>query len=118
MAKEKVFIVVSHKHSLKPGTKDQWETSEQVEFVSQLRNKHTTMSTAVADYLNKKMLSGTRYGITDYEKFIEYVRKKYAKQMDELDKMYGNEQASVEVPETPVFVDGFGNVRAKTVFDV
>jgi hypothetical protein len=118
MAKEKVFIVVTHKHSLKKGTKDQWETAEQVEFVNQLRNRHTSMSTAVADYINKKMLSGTRYGITDYEAFIEYIRKKYPKQMAELDAMYGQNQAVEEKVETPVFVDQFGNVRAKTVFDV
>jgi len=118
MAKEKVFIVISHKHSLKPGTKE-WETAEQVEFVNQLRNRHTSMSTAVADYLNKKMLSGTRDGITDYDNFIEYVRKKYPKQMAELDAMYGQQQVKEEVvEETPVFVDSFGNVRAKTVFDV
>jgi hypothetical protein len=75
----------------------------------------------VADYINKKIFSGTRYGITDYEKFIEYVRKKYPKQMTELDAMYSVQQ-EVEVEEivkdTPVFVDQFGNVRAKTVFDV
>lgn len=118
MAKENVFIVVSHKHSLKKGTKDQWETSETVEFVNQLRNRHTSTSTAIGDYLNKKMISGTRYGMTDYDKFEDYIRTKYPKQMKELDEVYRKNRQEEEVIETPVFVDSFGNVRAKTVFDV
>lgn len=118
MTQEKVFIVLSHKHSLKKGTKD-WETTEQVEFVNQLRNKHTSMSTAVADYINKQVLTGSRYGITDYNKFIEYVEKKYPKQLAELDKKYKEFQIrDVNTENSSIISDSFGNIRQKTVFDI
>ena len=124
MSKEKVFIVVSHKNSLKPklrvrtGTSDDWEITETVEFVNQIRNRHTSMSSAIGDYINRKMVTGARYGITDYDKFEDYVRSKYSKQMAELDAAYGKTQVvEEEVPSPEVFVDTFGNVRAKTVFD-
>ena len=122
MSKEKVFIILSHKNSLKrdpktgKGMADQWEVSETVEFVNQVRNKHTSTASAIGDYLNKKMILGSRYGVTDYDKFEEYVRKKYPKQMAELDAAYRAQQVVEESPE--VFVDQFGNVRARTVFDV
>ena len=123
MAKEKVFIVATHKHSLKVNPKtgkaiaDQWETHEIIEFVDQLRKRHYSYSSAIGDYINRKMISGTKYGITDYDKFEEYIRTKYKDQMAELDQAY---RAQVVEPEntTPVFVDQFGNVRAKTVFDL
>jgi hypothetical protein len=55
--------------------------------------------------------------VTEYEKFEEYIRTKYKKQMDELDTAYRDQQ--VAPPESPeVFIDSFGNVRQKTVFDV
>ena len=115
MSKEKVFIVLSHKHSLKRGTKDEWEVTETVEFVNQLRNKHTTMSTAIGDYINQKMLSGSRFGMGDYEKFDTYIRNKYAKQLNELDKAYGRLQAVA--PVSDLISDEFGNLRPRTVFD-
>jgi hypothetical protein len=115
MSKEKVFIVLSHKHSLKKGTSDEWEVTETVEFVNQLRNKHTTMSTAIGDYVNQKMLSGSRVGMGEYEKFDTYIRKKYAKQLDELDKAYGRLQAPA--PVSALITDEFGNLRLRTVFD-
>lgn len=116
MKKEKVFIVISHKHNLKPRTKDEWEVSEAIEFVSQLRNRHITMSSAVGDYINRTMVSGARSGMTDYEKFETYVRSKYEKQMTELDNAYGKDRKSA--PEvSPVITDEFGNTRAPTVFD-
>lgn len=121
MSKEKVFIVMTHKHSLKRGTKNDWEVTEVVEFVNQLRNKHTTMSSAIGDYLNKKMVTGARMGMNDYDKFETYVRTKYEKQMSELDAAYGNLREPEAVEPAPeekeVYVDAFGNVRAKTVFD-
>jgi len=124
MKKEKVFIVISHKNSLKPelrvrtGTADDWEITETVEFVNQIRNRHTSMSSAIGDYINRKMITGARYDITDYEKFEGYVRSKYPKQMAELDAAYNSTRPAEEVIESPeVFVDPFGNVRAKTVFD-
>lgn len=117
MAKEKVFIILSHKNSLKKGSTTEWEVQETVEFVNQIRNRHISTSSAIADYLNRKMISGARYGMDDYDKFEEYVRNKYAKQMNELDSAYREQR--VEEPSSPeVFVDQFGNVRAKTVFDV
>jgi hypothetical protein len=124
MKKEKVFIVVSHKNSLKPklrvrtGTADDWEITETVEFVNQIRNRHTSMSSAIGDYINRKMITGARYDITDYEKFEGYVRSKYPKQMAELDAAYNTDRPVIEEKASPeVFVDPFGNVRAKTVFD-
>lgn len=126
MAKEKVYIVASHKHSLKINPKTgkavegDWETTEVIEFVNQLRDKHYSYSSAIGDYLNRKMITGTRYGITDYDKFEDYVRTKYKEQMAQLDAAYRPPVPAVEeaVNETPVFVDQFGNVRAKTVFDL
>lgn len=120
MAKEKVFIVVSHKHSLKnpklrTESPDNWQVTETVEFVNQLRNKHTSMSSAIGDYVNRKMITGASNGITDYEKFEEYIRKQYPKEMASLDAAYKKEQVVVESPE--VFADQFGNIRQKTVFD-
>ena len=117
MSKEKVFIVLSHKHNLKKGTKDEWEVTETVEFVNQLRNKHTTMSSAIGDYLNRKMLSGSRVGMGDYEKFEEYIRKKYPKQLGELDAAYREKQVVVEQPVSDLITDQFGNLRPRTVFD-
>lgn len=115
MAKEKVFIVLSHIHSLKKGTKDQWEVTETVEFVNQLRSKHISSSSAIGDFVNKTMLRGERVGMGEYENFDHYVRKKYPRQMSDLDAAYGHLQAPE--PE-PAFVDQFGNQRAKTVFDL
>jgi hypothetical protein len=62
------------------------------------------------------MISGSRYGMDDYEKFETYIRTKYSKQMNELDTAYRAEQI-IEEPSQEVFADEFGNVRAKTVFD-
>lgn len=124
MSKEKVFIVVTHLNSPKkgshPGHADkkeiQWEVSEHVEFVNQVRKKHISTASAIGDYINRKMVIGSRHGVTEYEKFEEYIRTKYKKQMDELDSAYDAER--VKLPESPeVFVDSFGNVRQKTVFD-
>jgi len=124
MKKEKIFIVISHKNSLKPklrvrtGTADDWEITETVEFVNQIRNRHTSMSSAIGDYVNRKMITGARFDITDYNKFENYVRSKYPKQMAELDAAYNSTRPAEEVVESPeVFVDPFGNVRTKTVFD-
>lgn len=119
-----VYIVLSHKHSLRQdpktgkGLKDQWEVSETVEFVNQLKNKHSMTSSAVGDYINRKMLSGSRVGMGDYDQFEGYVRKKYAKQMAELDARYRTEQVPASSKDSNTITDAFGNVREKTVFDV
>lgn len=116
MSKEKVFIVLSHKHSLKKKSKTEWEVAETVEFVNNLRNRHITMSSAIGDYLNRNMLSGSRYGMSEYSKFEQYVRTKYAKQMDELDTAYSANRVPEPV-EAVLIEDQFGEMRAKTVFD-
>ena len=123
MIKEKVFIVVSHKHTPKAGSKPsnkqrqvEWEVAESVEFVNQLRNRHLTTSSAVGDYINKKMITGARHGMGEYDKFERYIRTKYEKQMAELDAAYRSQQVVTE-PEQEVFSDEFGNIRARTVFD-
>lgn len=127
MSREKVFIVLSHKHSLKKGShtgsasaaKNEWEVTETVEFVNQLRNRHITTSSAIGDYLGRKMLSGGRHGMTDYDKFETYIRSKYAKQLAELDAAYRSQVVDLTPDEVgpEVFADQFGNVRARTVFD-
>jgi hypothetical protein len=117
--KEKVYIVLSHKHSLRKGSRTEWEVSESVEFVNQLRNKHLSMSSAIGDYLERKMLTGERKGMGDYAKFEEYVNKKYPKQLAELEEAYSS--LRVPAPPEPVvttITDKFGNVREPTVFDV
>lgn len=119
MAKEKVFIVLSHIHRLKKGSKTEWETQETVEFVNNLRKRHNDMSTAIGDYLNKKIITGTRFGISTYEEFETYVRNKYPKQMAQLDAAYRPvEQTEITDSGDALFVDQHGNLRAKTVFDV
>ncbi len=114
MSKENVFIVISHVHSLKPGSNNVWETAERVEFVNQLRKKHVVSSTMIADYTRKKIVSGARYGIDNYNALIEYVGKKYPKQLAELNALYGVETTTT----ASEFTDSFGNTRSKTVFDV
>ena len=123
MKKETVYIVLLHKLVLKTpgkkGIKPVWDISEKVEFVSQLRTRHHTESSAIADYTNRKLLTGSRLKMTSFDQFDEYVRKKYEKEMNELDRAYGNLQVTepIVVNDTEVFADEFGNVRARTIFD-
>ncbi len=124
MSKEKVFIVLMHKNNIKAGHRTgaadskqaEWEVEERVEFVNQVRNKHIQSGSAIGNYLERKMVTGARFGMDDYAKFEEYVRSKYPEQMKQLDAVYRAEQVADESPE--VFVDSFGNVRTRTVFDV
>jgi hypothetical protein len=120
MSKEKVFIVLSHKNSLKKGSVTEWEVTETVEFVNQLRRRHNTTASAIGDYLNETMISGTRFGMTEYSKFEEYVRGKYKEQFAQLDAAYKPyvEPEVTEEDTTEVVSDQFGNIRARTVFDV
>ena len=114
MAKEQVYIVLSHKHSLKKGSRTEWELVEHVEFVNQLRNRHLSTSSAIGDYLKRTMQSGGRVGMDDYDKFEDYIRTKYAKELAELDSAYG----AIQVVRKPITItDSFGNVREPTVFD-
>jgi hypothetical protein len=117
MSKEKVFIVLSHKHSLGNRITGDWQVNETIEFVSQLRNRHYTMSTVIVDYLNRKLITGKRAGFDTYEKFDEYARKKYPKQMTELDNAYGSMVVPVEESNEALVTDEFGTVRPATVFD-
>lgn len=118
MSKEKVFVVLSHKNSLRKGSKTEWEVSETVEFVNQLRKKHLTTSSAIGDYLNRQMITGSRFGLSEYNKFEEYLRTKYDKQLSELDSMYGKNQIEAKIDNSAeIFSDEFGNIRSKTVFD-
>jgi len=128
MKAEKVFIVLSHKNQAAQGSHPgrgkngnvKWEVAEQVEFVNKIKDRHITMGSAIGDYINRKMIKGERHGMADYDVFEGYVRKKYEKQMLELDEAYNNDRIAVEEVE-PVkqpFVDQFGNEREKTVFDL
>jgi hypothetical protein len=123
MRKEKVYIVASHKHILKKDPRTgrtlvgQWEVSEVVEFVNQLRDKHKTSATAIGDYINRTMLTGERHGMGDYSTFENYIRSKYAKQLEELDVAYGQARIVEPVVEDTI-TDEHGNTRSKTVFDV
>jgi len=113
MSKEKVFIVLSHKNSLKKGSKTEWELTETIEFVNQLRKKHTSMSSAIGDYLNKKMITGARIGMGEYDTFDKYIRSKYEEQLLKLDAVYKSTNKSPRQ-----ITDSFGNTRPVTVFDV
>ena len=81
LIKEKIFIVISHKNSLKKGSQTEWEVAEFVEFVNQLRNRHYSSSSAIGDYINRKMITGTRFGITEYENlkimFVPNIKNKW-----------------------------------------
>lgn len=122
MSKEKVFIVLIHKNSLKvptqKGQEPQWEVEERVEFVNQLRKKHLDYNIAIADYMNRKMVAGTRYGMNDYDKFEQYIRNKYPEQLKQLDTLYREQQIVVEDTGPELFMDRQGNLRPRTVFDV
>ena len=61
-------------------------------------------------------MSKQNYVSDDYEKFEEYIRTKYGKEMADLDSIYRSLQTK-EVDTTEVFSDAFGNIRARTVFD-
>jgi len=125
MKKEKVFIVISHKHQLKPKSNNEWQVAESVEFVSELRRKHYEMSSAIGDYINRKMITGARFEMTDYSAFESYVRNKYKKEMSELDSMYDKDRAPIDqttdlidqTQQEDMIVDQFGNTRQRTVFD-
>jgi hypothetical protein len=125
MKKEKVFIVITHKNQLRKGShpgklnKDnlQWEVVENIEFVSNLKDRHLSMSSAIGDYINRKMLTGERHGMGNYSIFEGYIRKKYEAQMKELDAMYENDRVEEEILPIMI-VDNFGNKREKTVFDL
>lgn len=116
MSKEKVYIVLSHVNSLKPGSRTEWQVTERVEFVNQLRKKHNTMASVIGNYTDRKMVMGARYGMTDYDQFETYVRTKYKEQMDKIDSFYEAERAAA-IAKTEVVTDQFGNIRTKTVFD-
>ena len=125
MSKEKVYIVVTHKHQVKRSknkvAEPQWEVAETLDFVNQLRERHYTTSVAIADYLNEEMVMVGRSGITTFKQFDNYVRGKYAKEMAELDKNYYTQKTvalSEDVEPAELYTDSFGNVRAKTVFDL
>lgn len=135
MSKEKVFIVISHKRVLKQNNRvgsrkpaeSDWEIAETVEFVNHLKSKHITMSSATADYINRKVLSGSHLGMTSYDQFESYVNTKYPKQLAELDAVYRELQvarpptpelvATTDQPIQDLITDEFGNVRVRTVFD-
>ena len=118
MKKEKVYIVVFHKHNLKRGTKDQWEVAETVEFVNQLRTRHYTTSSAIGDYLNRTMITGKRFNMDNFSKFEKYIRTKYEKEITELDNAYSEQRVpEVVVPVVNEIEDEFGNFRDRNVFD-
>lgn len=120
MRKENVYIVLSHKHVKNPravkGAADEWEVSESVEFVNQLRNKHLTTSSAIGDYINRKMISGARFGMSEYSNFEDYIRSKYQQELSKIDDAYYSDRVVIDEVE-PEFVDQFGNARQRTVFD-
>lgn len=96
MAQEKVYIVVSHKNSLRKGSKTEWEVMETVEFRNNLKPRHYSTSSAIGSYLEEKMISGARYGFDTYQKFDSYIRQKYKDQMAQLDKAYKESKETTE----------------------
>lgn len=118
MAKEKVYIVLSHVNQYQHKS-NQWEVVEKVEFVNSLRTRHYTTASVVADYINSKIIVGNRVGFHDYSQLDGYVRSKYPNQMKEIDNAYGDMRVQVDVPEAEMtlIVDNFGVTRAKTIFD-
>ncbi len=118
MKKEQVFIILSHKKNIRKGVRvggrkpidSDWEITETVEFVNRLSNKHITMSSSIANYLEKKLISGKSKGMDSYEQFDSYVRSKYPKQIAQLDAAYGAEQVvTPEVPSPDIVADDAGN---------
>jgi hypothetical protein len=87
MKKKNVFIVASHVRKIVDRLSDQWEVHEKVEFVDQLSNKHIQNATSIVDFMNEKVVKGQSIGV-EYEEFIDYVRNKYPKEMDNLQELF------------------------------
>jgi hypothetical protein len=117
MKKENVFIVLSHKHSLKKGSFNEWEVAETVEFVNKLKNRHYQTSSAIGDYINRRMVTGDKVGMGIYEGFESYIQNKYSRQMEQLDAAYKDAVIKPTVEEYDLIVDENGNGRTLTVFD-
>jgi len=125
MSKEKVFIIASHKQAPSKSEKGKWDVTEVVEFVNKVKTKNYQCASIIADYLNREIIKGKSIGVDSYEKFEEYVRKKYPEQMKFLDQAYREEQikeetleqVSIDENSPEVIADEFGNLRTKTVFD-
>ncbi len=116
MSKDRVYLVLSHQNSLKKGSKSEWEVTETIEFVNCLKKKHNSMATVIGDYLERKIIKGSASGITDYERFEEYVRSKYGPQMKILDKSYRPEDLSiVDGDTTPIIADQDGILHADAI---
>lgn len=109
MKKENVFIVLSHKHSLKKKSFNEWEVTETVEFVNKLKARHYQTSSAIGDYINRTMITGDRVGMGVYEGFESYIRNKYTKQMKQLDEAYKDSVVKPTIEEFGLVVDQNGN---------
>jgi hypothetical protein len=108
MSKEKVFIVVSHTNALKEGSRDEWQVHEKVEFVNQLKKRHTDTASAIGDYLNRKIVKGAFYGFDEYDKLENYIRSKYKEQMTRLDSFYRPAALMPVENTTPIAVGSDG----------
>jgi hypothetical protein len=106
MSKEKVFIVVSHSRlpSKDRAKQGQWEVTEKIEFVDQLRKRHIDMSSITVDYLEEKVLYGNPKNI-QYDEFIKYVTERCPRQMKELNETY-KPSPKIEVVEGEIKVEG------------
>ena len=103
MKKEKVFIIVTQMRSLKSKSTTDWQVTEKVEFVNQIRKKHISAASAIGDYVNRTMIMGAAKNITDYGVFEEYIREKYENQMSQLDKYFRPTPA--EIPLDVIVTD-------------
>jgi hypothetical protein len=111
MKKDKVFIIITHKHRLKERSKDQWDVVETVEFVDQIRSKHYSYASAIGDYINREVIMGTKMSLTNYIEFDNYVRNRYKAQMDELDSVYA--EKVVKVVDAVLTSDRLGNITTE-----
>jgi hypothetical protein len=108
MKKENVFITATHYQRPAKDRSGQWEVTEKVEFISQMRNKHYQMATIAVDYINEKVIIGKTKGV-QFDSFIEYITQRYPEQMKYLQQAYKPETIEsapeVEVKDENIVVE-------------
>lgn len=104
---KKCFVVVTHKSII--GTSQnggqEWQTEENVEFVTEVRKRHTDCASIIADAVNQKVIKGSRFGYDSYQKVDDYLRKSYNKQMQELDVLLGRASPTTQGDDVAEVVD-------------
>lgn len=92
---KRVYIVLSHRGvPITEGeNRGKWNTYEECEFLSSLKNRHYQEASVILDIVNKKVLkcrAVTEKTEDAYNEMIEYVKKNYGQQYEMLMKAMEN----------------------------